>query len=69
MANPDIRTETHVLPFEEVSLRTGLGLRTLRALASAGQIEVVQLSRRRVGITEAALLRFIELRTRAAPRS
>lgn len=58
--------ETCVHSFEAAALRVGLSVRTLRALAASAQIDVVQLSKRRVGITEDALRRFVESRTRRA---
>ena len=50
--------------FEAAALLLGLSVRTLRSLAAAQAIEVVQLSARRVGITDAALKNFIDSRKR-----
>ena len=52
--------------FETAAQLLGVSVRTLRSLAAAQAIEVVQVSARRVGITDCALREFIESRKRPA---
>jgi hypothetical protein len=66
IAYPQHRTDFEVMGIAEVAHRASLSVATLRRLIAHGEIEIVRLSPRRIGITWKSYLDFVARRSRAA---
>jgi len=66
MSNSDLQTPDRILSLEEAAQIAGLGFRTMLRLRERGEIRVLKLTARRVGIRLSDLQAWIDSRELAA---